>query len=195
MRALLILVWLAAWPSLAQAPAGPTSTTCNIVTGSPDLNEAGELARPAPTDEQCARVFSLEAKFLATSPRDFRLVRNMTRLPAPVRIYVEGIGGLSESRGPVNVQVGRSDHQTPSTAVWIGTELVVLAYRVSDLSGTSTTVVLADLDSLTACAYLRWRGGELPGNLSINEIQRALDRGRLGEREVPACNLRLLPLD
>ncbi|MGD8341211.1 MAG: hypothetical protein PVH89_10535 [Gammaproteobacteria bacterium] len=195
MRSPLILIPLLVLPLAATAQSESDGRVCRVVSGSPDVNEAGELVRPVPTDEQCSRALALEAKFLATRPRDFRIVRNTARLPEPVRLYIAGIDGLDGRRGPVNVQVGHAPRELEPIVVWVGTELVVLAYRVSDFAGTTTTVVLGDLDSLTACAYLRWRGGELPAALSIEDIQDELGRGRLGNRQAPACHLGTLPLD
>ena len=195
MRKVFLFALAVSCPFLAQAQPGPVSATCNVAPGPLDVDVAGELVRSPPTEEACERALMLQAKFLETSPRDFRLVRNMGRLPDPVRSYIAGIDAVGDRGSPVQVQVGRPTAPLQGIVVWLGTELVVLAYRTADLAGAATTVVLADLDSLNACAYLRWRGGALPATLSIDEIQAALDRGRLGTREMPVCSLRLLPID
>jgi hypothetical protein len=195
MRPLLVLFALSLAPLSASAQQEPPTGACRVVVGAPDVNAAGELVRPTPTDAQCARAVDLEERFIATSPREFRLVRNMGRLPDPVRAYIAGIDGLDGRRSPVNVQVGRVTQDLSPLEIWLGTELVVMAYRIADFGGATTTVVLADLDSFTVCAYLRWSGGALPAALSVEQIQDALDQGRFAERDLPACNLGSLPLD
>ena len=182
--------------SVAAQVAGNAGSDCAVVTRLPEVNAAGEFVRPSPTDAECELAGSLEAKFLATPPGDFRQVRDMTRLSEPVRNYVAGLGGTGTVRGPVSVQIGRVPQTgRQAVVVWLGSELVVVAYRSSDLAGSSTDVLLADLATLTACNYLRWRGGELPADLRIAEIQGALEASLLGERETPACHLRQIPLD
>jgi len=199
MRYLAILLLLAAGLASGQEAEDSAAGQCNVVTRPPEVNAAGEFARPPPTDEECELAGSLEAKFLATPGGNFRQVRNLTQLPESLRRFVDGIGGASEVRNPVSVtvQVGRyPQSQQQRFAVWLGTELVVIAYRVTgDVSGNSTNVVLADLNSLTACTYMRWRGGEMPSTMRIRDIQRALDKGLLGDRETPTCHLRQIPLD
>lgn len=196
MRSIGIWLLLAAGLAVAQEEGGAAGPACHVVTRPAEVNAAGEFARPAPTAEECERAQSLEAKFLATPTNDFRQIRSLTRLSEPLRRFVDGIGGAAEVRSPVSVQVGRyPQSRTPGIAIWLGTELVVIAHRVGDLAGSSTNVVLADIDSLTACTYMRWRGGELPATMRIRDIQRALDRGLLGDRETPTCHLRQIPLD
>ena len=196
MRLTLLIGLLAAAVAFGQETAPPPAA-CSVVAGPLDVNEAGELERPAPTAEECDRAGALEEKFLATSPGEFRRALNVSRAPESVQIYVGSLsrGPIRNPRpiGPGNV-IG-SYPERPDVVTWLSPELVVVAYRTTDFAGSATSVTLADLATLSACEYLRWSGGELPMQLSIREIQAALDRGRLGEREAPACYLRSLTID
>jgi hypothetical protein len=189
------LLLLAAGAAFGQD--GGREPGCNVVSRSaPDVNEQGRIEQPPPTSEECEAAAALEAKFLATSRGEFRLVRNLGRLPEPVLLYIGGIPGLSDPRTTGSIQTGGGRYSRQSDlAIWLSPELVVIAYRGSDISGAVTNVVLADLGSLDACTYLRWRGGDLPGALSIAEIQAGLGDGLLGDGETPACHLQALPLD
>jgi hypothetical protein len=195
MRALVLLTLLAARAAVAQDPAQDRDGSCNVVSERPiDVNREGRLERPPPTPAECETAATLESRFLAMRPGDFRRIWNPNRAPELIRNYLKGIVDLDETLGTSNVQIGRYPRR-PGIAIWLSTELAVVAYRTTDFEGTATNVLLADLDAFTACAYVRWRGGELPASLSIAEIQDALDKGRLGNRETPACHLRTLTID
>lgn len=195
MRALVYATLLTAQVALAQAPAEPAAGRCNVVSERPvDINREGRLERPAPTPAECETASTLEARFMALRPGDFRRLWGLARAPVPIRNYLESLVDLEAKRSTSNVQVGPLPRR-PEIVIWLSTELAVVAYRTTDFEGAATNVLLADLDSLTACAYLRWRGGTLPASLGIAKIRDALDKGRLGDRETPACHLRSLTID
>jgi hypothetical protein len=193
MRTLLILVLLlAARAAPGQAPSA--ASPCNVVIPTAEITDDGKFERPVPTPGQCEAAEALVEKFMATPSSSFRRLFNVNVAPEPVINYIVSVVGRGRSRNPGNFRTGNFEQQT-GLSVWLSTELVVMAFRGSDISGSSTTVTLADIDSLTACEYVRWQGSERPQQLAIRDIQDALDAGLVGNRETPTCQLGALPLD
>jgi hypothetical protein len=172
---------------VAQVPA-ESRGDCNVVAGSLEVNEEGELARPPVRLEDCIAAEALVEEFLEMSRGDFRRVEVLEDVPGNVSVYMGRMTpwGGSVDRLPLN---GRRD------VVWLSDRLVVVVVQTSDMAGPTTTVVIANTETRQVCRFERWPGAEDPRNLTVDEIQEVLDRGLLGDQPAPACRLAMLPID
>ncbi len=173
---------------VAQEPGAPAAGGCNVIAGSPDVNEDGEFVRPPVTPEACAAAEALVEEFLGMSCGDFRRVEVLEDVPGNVSIYMGRMTpwGGSVDRLPLNA---RRD------VIWMSDRIIVVVIRTADIAGPTTTVVITDFETRQVCRFERWPGGEDPRNLTVAEIQEVLDRGLLGNQPTPACNLEELPID
>ena len=173
--------------AVAQEPAS-SGAGCNVVTGSLDVNEEGELVRPPVTPEDCAAAEALIEEFLEMSRGDFRRIEVLEDVPGNVSVYMGRMTpwGGSVDRLPLN---GQRD------VIWMSDRVIVVVIRTSDFAGPSTTVVITDIETGQVCRFERWPGAEDPRNLTVAEIQEVLDRGLLGNQPAPACRLEELPID
>ncbi|HUF72496.1 MAG TPA: hypothetical protein VMR74_06320 [Gammaproteobacteria bacterium] len=173
MRAIVLILSLAAPAVLAQLSPEPGIGACNVLAKPRDVNDAGEFVQPPPTPDECLFAADLVSKLLRADRRELRRVTS-TRIPEPVRPEI-GAG------------VNRRAIET-----WVSDELVVVAYQSMDFTGLVTNVLVADLASGTACHYPRWPADETPGQLSLEDIQDVLDGARSGDERGPTCYLRQL---
>ena len=181
---LLILGGVAA----AQESAAPADGGCNVVTGSLDVNEEGELVRPPLKPEDCAAAEALVEEFLAMSRGDFRRVEVLKDVPGNLSVY---LGRMTPWGGSVD----RLPLDARRDVIWMSDRIIVVVIQTSDFAGLTTTVVITDIETRQVCRFERWPGAEDPRNLSVAEIQEILDRGLLGNQPAPACRLEQLPLD
>jgi hypothetical protein len=158
----------------AFAQPAPDAFGCNVISQSTDINEAGEFVRPPPTPDQCLFAADLITQLLRTDARKVRRVTRATAIPYPVRIRIGS--GLDDQ----------------DTVTWTTGNLVIVAYRTRDFTGTGTSVEIADLESGTVCHYPRWPTSKTPRQLSLREIQEVLEGGLTGDEPVPTCYLREL---
>lgn len=174
--------------SVAQEPAAPAATRCNVITGSLEVNADGELERPPVTPEDCAAAEVLVEEFLGMTRGDFRGVDIIEDVPGNVRVHIGRMTpwGGSVDQLPLDRRQGRT---------WLSDRIVVVVMETSDLAGPTTTVVIADIESLQVCEFRPWPRSEDPRSLSIEEIQDVLDQRRIGERPAPACRLGQLPIE
>lgn len=190
MRPILPILLLATAAAQAQDRAAP----CNAVTGPADINDRGEFAVPPPTVEECDAVAALVERFLTTPPHEFRQIVSPGGIPGNVRVY---IGPIAPWGGPWN-DVGRLGSSIPGkrhVVTWVSASMVVVVYESGDFTGFVTNVLITDRDNLKVCEYPRWPFDDDPRKLDIEDIQAAIESGRVGEREVPACHLKPLVID
>jgi hypothetical protein len=174
--------------SVAQESEVSAPGRCTVVTGPPEVNADGEFVRPPVTPEDCAAAEALIEKFLETSRGDFRRVDLIEDVPGNVSVYVGRMTpwGGSVQELPVNRRHG---------VTWLTDRFVVVVIETTDISGPTTTVVIADLETRQVCEFPRWPGREDPRTLSVDEIQEVLDTGLRGDQPAPACHLEPLPLE
>lgn len=177
MRSIVLMLLLAAHAATAQPAAEPESPLCNVVARPPDLNEAGEFVRPPPTPDECLFAGDLVQKLLGANRRGFRMTTNFRQLP-----------------GSLRPEIG-ADAMAQPIVTWESDELIVVAYRSSDVTGPVTNVIVADKTVGAVCRYPRFPTSKSPRSLSLAEIQDVLDAGLAGERETPTCYLREIPVE
>jgi hypothetical protein len=194
MRAFIPMLLLAVEAALAQGQGAAASAPCKAVTGPPDINDRGEFALPTPTQAQCDAVAALVERFLAMAPRDFRRVVTLESVPGKVRVHV---GRIAPYGRPWNSDggLGSSLPGKRHVVTWLSDTIVVIVYETGDFVGPATSVLISDLENLQVCEYPRWPFDEDPRRLSIEEIQEALDSGRMADRAIPACHLEPLVID
>jgi hypothetical protein len=175
MRAVVLIFSITAAPALAQLAPEPGIGACNVIAQPRAVNDAGEFVQPPPTPDECLFAADLVSKFLQSDRRALRRITS-TRIPAPVQ---PEIGAGIDRR---------------SIETWASDELVVVAYQSMDFTGLVTNVVVADLESGTACHYPRWPTGDTPGQLSLEDIQEVLEAAR-DDEQGPTCYLRELQRD
>jgi hypothetical protein len=195
MRAgILLTMLLVAAPVLAQAPDAAPPADCDVVAGMLEVNEAGELAFPAPTSDQCAAAADLVDRFLGMDRREFRRVVSRESIPGNVYTSISRFGTFGGPWGPIGLP--RSDMPGLKHAVsWLTDTLVVIVSESTDFGGATTTVVIADLETLKSCTYTDWPDISDPRSISIQEIQQVLDSGLLDTQDTPACRLKLIAVD
>jgi hypothetical protein len=174
--------------SVAQDPVAPAVGGCNVVTSLPDVDDAGEFARPPATLEDCAAAEALVEEFLAMSRGDFQRVDLIEDIPGNVSVYV---GSMTPWGGPASALPTNRRHGV----TWLSGRIVVVVTEGSDFAGPTTMVVIADLETRQVCEFARWPGAADPRSLSVQEIQDVLDAGLIGDQATPACRLGSLPID
>jgi hypothetical protein len=176
MRAVVLIFGIAAAPALAQILPEPGMGACNVVAKPREVNDAGEFVQPLPTPDECLFAADLVSKLLRADRSELRRVTN-ARIPAPVR---------------PEIGAGVNDR---AIETWASDDLVVVAYQSMDFTGLVTNVLVADLESGTACHYPRWPTGDTPGQLSLEDIQEVLEATRSADEQGPTCYLRELAGD
>jgi hypothetical protein len=193
MRFIGLIILFAARTALAQAPA-PEAAGCNVVTGSLEVNDKGELARPEPTTEQCAAAAALREKLQSMDRSEFRQIVSREAIPGGVYTSISRFGTFGGPWAPYGQP--RSDRTDLGyTVSWLTDTLVIIVTETEDFSGPTTTVVIADLESLQVCTFMNWPDNDDPRSISVQDIQQVLNSGLRGDRETPPCHLKPLVID
>jgi len=192
MRAAILIAMLATTAGFAQSEN--PADACHVVAGTLEVNDKGELVTPVPSPEQCAAADALIEKLQSMDPREFRRIVSREAIPGNVYTSISRFGpfGGPWSQGGLP----RSDLPGLRHAVsWLTDRLVIIVSEGSDFSGPTTTVVIADLESLQVCTYPNWPDDSDPRTISITEIQQILSGGLRGDRPIPDCTLKPLTVD
>ena len=193
-RALALLgLLLLARAALAQDEAGAVAGDCNVISGSIDVTDRGEIVQPLPSPEDCAAAEELIDKFLSMDRRDFR--RSVERKPTPgnVRTEIGRRAPFGRPWTPYDIESILPDHEHIVT--YESDTIVVIVYESSDFTGDVLSVLVADLTTLKACNFPRWPETRDPRSLSVDDIQAILDPGLSGDRPTPACYLKPLIIE
>jgi hypothetical protein len=171
-------------PPAASGPADP-SGSCNVVTQPAEVGDNGELIPVPPTPEECAIASEIIEKFLGSKSGDFRHVRSITGMPGTVRVYVGRVSRFGQSFDP----------RDQRAAIWVSDRMIVIVESTSDFAGPGVRVIISDLETLESCEFPRWPNASPPNSQTIRELQRELDAGRFGSRELPLCHLNPVVID
>ena len=193
MRVILILPFFAMAPAFAQPAAGTGGDACKVISRPLDVNAAGEIYQPPPSTDDCAAADALVEKFQSMGPRDFDQIVAVEGIPGPVHVYVGPLRPYGMPR-PIDSPPGSLPLQR-HIATFRSDKLVIVVYETSDFSGPTTTVVIADLETLTVCTYASWPDNEDPATLRIPEIQAVLDEDHVDRFGTPTCRLGTLPIE
>jgi len=193
MRWLVLIASLASWLAIAQ-DSGLSAAACNVITQPVDVNAQGEFVQPPATLEECMIASGIVSKLLGMDRNEFERTVNVTGIPGPIQTHIGPIAGPGDPWNTTHV-LSEELPEKQHIATWASPALIVVVYRSLEISGPTTNVLVADLESLKACNFPRWPVGDGSGTMSIIEIQNVLEPGLLGNQATPTCYLKPLTLD